>query len=96
MKSEESSRFFPEELKTQLFHLIVSNAVGDEQYSGVLPMTREAIICNHLIRLDMQANAVERIISADKLDNSKWTKYNNLLKRFIYDTMLSEQGEVAD
>jgi 3'-5' exoribonuclease len=81
---------FPEELKIQLYHLIVSNESQDGTPSQVLPMTREAIILAHLMRLDIQANAVERILCNDKLEGSDWTKYNKLFNRFIYDKSISE------
>ena len=76
---------FPEELKIQLYHLIVSNESQNGEPSQVLPMTREAILLTNLIRLDVQANAVERILCHDKLEGSSWTKFNNLLNRFIYE-----------
>jgi len=75
---------FPEELKVQLYHLIVSNESLDGKTSQVPAMTREAIILTHLIRLDIQSNAVERILYHDKIEDSDWTKFNKLFNRFLY------------
>ncbi|UCF63069.1 MAG: hypothetical protein JSW33_10900 [bacterium] len=75
---------FPEELKLQLTHLLLSNESGAHEKSPVQPMTREAISLKNLIRLDIEANAVERIIQYDYVENSDWTKFNPLLNRFIY------------
>ena len=83
---------FPAELKIQLYHLIVSNDSQNSKSSQVLPMTREAIILAHLIRLDIQANAVERILYHDKLEDSNWTKFNTLFNRFIYAKTISEES----
>jgi 3'-5' exoribonuclease len=75
---------FPGELRMQLYHLIICDKSIDTASSTVLPMTREAISFSNLMRLDIQANAVERIINRDKLEDSDWTKYNNLFNCFIY------------
>jgi 3'-5' exoribonuclease len=80
---------FPAELKIQLFHLIVSHDAWDDRDSQILPMTREALIMAHIRRLDIQANAVERIIENDKLEGSDWTKFNKLLNRFVYEKTMS-------
>jgi len=81
---------FPEELKIQLYHLIISNKSQNAESLQVPPMTREAILLSNLIRLDIQANAVERILGNDRLDGSNWTKFNNLFNRFIYGKTVSE------
>lgn len=85
----EDTEDFPEELKIQLYHLIISNKSQDAEPSQVLPMTREAILLSNLIRVDIQANAVERILCNDKLEDSNWTKFNNLFNRFIYGKTVS-------
>lgn len=75
---------FPAELKIQLVHLILSQESQVEKTASVLPMTIEAIVLNQLIQLDILTNAAQRIIRNDRLPDSNWTKYNNLLQRFIY------------
>jgi len=80
----ESISDFPEEMKIQLIHLILSQENAVEKTAPVLPMTFEAVILNQMIQLDVLANAVQRIIRNDLLPDSRWTKYNNLLQRFLY------------
>ena len=75
---------FPEELKIQLVHLILSQESQVEKTASVLPMTLEAIILNQLIQMDILTNATQRIIKNDRLPDSNWTRYNNLLQRFIF------------
>lgn len=75
---------FPKELKIQLFHLILSQENQLEKTASVLPMTVEAIILSQLIQLDVLTNAVHRIIRNDLIPDSRWTKFNNVLQRFLY------------
>ena len=76
---------FPDELRLQLLHLILSHQGSKENDAPVVPMTLEAMVLHLMNELDVQANAFLRIIENDRLpDNSKWTRYNNLLNRFIY------------
>jgi 3'-5' exoribonuclease len=75
---------FPKDLILHLLHLILSQSNGPYKNAEIPPMTREAIILSHLIELDVQANAVERIIQNDRIENSDWTTFNNILNRFIY------------
>jgi 3'-5' exoribonuclease len=75
---------FPEELRIQLLHLIVSHQADFEKGSPVKPMTLEAIILHYLNEIDSKANAFSRIIMKDKQPDSNWTKYVNLLDRFLY------------
>ncbi len=75
---------FPHELKLQLQHFILSQHGTPEKGSSVKPMTLEAIVLQHLNELDVQTNATVRIIENDRIPESDWTKYNNLLDRFVY------------
>lgn len=87
---------FPEELKNQIIHLMVSQSGRDATDASVKPMTREAIALQKLIELDTTLNAVERIIRHDRLQHTSWTRYNNLLDRFIYvgnETNHQDNGE---
>lgn len=83
---------FPEDLRLHLCHLLLAQPSGPYRHSGIPPMTREAITLGHLITLDTQANAVERIIRNDREENSEWTKFNPLLNRYIY-TAVPESGK---
>ncbi len=75
---------FPENLRLQLLHLILSHEGNREKTSAVMPMTLEGILLNLLDEVDVRANAATRIIKYDRVPESEWTRYNNLFERFIY------------
>lgn len=75
---------FPEELRKKLLHLIIIHQSGEENKSGILPMTLEAVVLKHLISLDGNTNALCRITEKDALPDSRWSKYIPLLGRFVY------------
>ena len=87
---------FPEDLRLHLCHLMLSQPSGPYRHSEIPPMTREAIALGHLITLDTQANAVERIIRNDRVENSEWTKFNPLLNRYMYTASPESEKEPAD
>jgi 3'-5' exoribonuclease len=82
---------FPEDLRLQLLHLIISHQGTTENGAPVPPMTLEAEILYRIDQLDIQANAFQRILENDKLPDSRWTKYNNMLSRFLYDAETEKQ-----
>jgi 3'-5' exoribonuclease len=84
---------FPEDLRLHLCHLLLSQPSGPYRHSEIPPMTREALVLDHLIKLDTQANAVERIIRNDGDEKSEWTKFNPLLNRYIYTAAIPETGK---
>ncbi|MFQ5584724.1 MAG: 3'-5' exoribonuclease YhaM family protein, partial [Calditrichia bacterium] len=75
---------FPAELRNQLLHLILSHQGEKEKGSPVVPMTLEAIVLYFLDELDSKANAFTRIIESDRQAESNWSKYVNLMDRFVY------------
>lgn len=75
---------FPEQIANQIQHLILSHHGQKEQGAPVVPMTLEAIILHCADYLDSQANAFLRIIKKEKDTEKKWSKYVNLIDRFIY------------
>jgi len=75
---------FPEELKRKLIHMILSHQGALENASPVVPMTLEAVILHYAENLDSKANAFTRIIKQEKEPGIKWSKYVNLIDRFIY------------
>ncbi len=75
---------FPEELKYEIGHLILSHQGALEKASPVVPMTLEAIVLHYCDELDAETNAVSRLIRKNRLPESKWTSYNNLMGRFFY------------
>lgn len=80
----ESVDGFPAELKKQLIHLLLSHQGKLEQGSPVPPMTREAMALYYADELDSKLNALSHIIERDREPGKKWSKYIQLLDRFIY------------
>lgn len=80
----EASEGFPAELKRPLLHLILSHQGKLEQGSPVLPMTREAVALYYADEIDSKQNALSHIIERDREPGKNWSKYIQLLDRFIY------------
>lgn len=75
---------FPESLKNQLLHLVLSHQGKLEYASPVIPKTLEAIVLYHADELSAKANAYKNaIISEIDLDKS-WTKYQQLAGTDVY------------
>ena len=68
----------------QLVHLMLSHEGEHQLGAAVLPMTLEANVLHYILHLVANTNALCRIVETDGLPGSNWTKYNPLLKRFIY------------
>ncbi len=83
---------FPEELAVRLQHLILAHQGKGEYGSPVVPMTVEAIILYYADELDSKANAFARVIGRDKEAGKKWSRYVELMDRFLY---LGEQEEAS-
>ncbi len=75
---------FPEPLKQQLIHCILSHHGDKERGSPVEPMTIEALILNAADDLDSTVAAFQRIMSKEKEPGKAWSNYVNLIDRFIY------------
>jgi len=75
---------FPEELHRRIVHMILSHHGRLEQGAPVLPMTPEAMILHYADEMDSKANALDHIIEKEKTGDSRWSKYVQLLDRFIY------------
>ncbi len=75
---------FPEELKTELLHLILSHQGKLEQASPVVPMTLEGLILYYADELDSKANAFLRIKKKEKQPGQKWSSYVQLMERYFY------------
>jgi len=75
---------FPEELKQQLVHCVLSHHGEKERGSPVVPMTLEALILNFADQLDSSVAAFQRIMAKEKEPGRVWSNYVNLIDRFIY------------
>ena len=75
---------FPENLRLQILHCILSHH-GELQYaSPVVPKTLEAIVLHHIDNLDAQAAAYTRIVQQTKDKGQAWSDYMPLIDRMIW------------
>ncbi len=81
---EKSQAGFPDELKKQVIHLILSHQGKLEHGSPVLPMTLEAMILFYADEMDSKANALAHIMERDGGQGKTWSRFIQLLDRFIY------------
>lgn len=84
---------FPDELKTQLIHLVLSHQGKLEFASPVEPKTLEAIVLYQADELSAKTNAYKYAIEADKNKGGRWTKYLPLAETslFIPDQKFNEE-----
>ena len=75
---------FPDEVRMQLLHLILSHQGKLEQASPVVPMTLEALILYYADEIDSKANAFLRIRDQQKESGAKWSSYVKLIDRYLY------------
>jgi 3'-5' exoribonuclease len=82
-KEIERIKGFPDELKFQLIHLILSHQGKLEFASPVVPKTIEAVTLYHADELSAKSNAYKRAILSDAAD-SQWTKYSSILSTELF------------
>ncbi len=75
---------FPEILKNELLHLILSHQGKLENASPVVPKSLEAIILYHADELSAQTNAYKSALNSSLQPDSNWTKYLPLISTEIY------------
>jgi len=75
---------FPEKLKQQLTHCLLSHHGEKEKGSPVVPKTIEALILSCADQLDSSVGAFQRIIEKEKEPGKVWSNYVNLIDRFVY------------
>jgi 3'-5' exoribonuclease len=75
---------FPEELKNQLLHLILSHQGKLEFASPVEPKTLEAIVLYQADELSAKTNAYKSAIETDKNKSGKWTRFLPLANTSLY------------
>ncbi|MGE5457487.1 MAG: 3'-5' exoribonuclease YhaM family protein [Methanococcaceae archaeon] len=75
---------FPELLKNQLIHLVLSHQGKLEFASPVTPKTLESIILYQADELSAKTNAYKMAIQAESGGNSKWTKFLPLIASSLY------------
>uniref|UniRef100_A0A7V3E5L5 HD domain-containing protein n=1 Tax=Ignavibacterium album TaxID=591197 RepID=A0A7V3E5L5_9BACT len=75
---------FPEDLKINLLHLILSHQGKLEHASPVVPKTLEAITLYQADELSAKVNAYKLTLQSEIKQNSKWTKFINLAGTDLY------------
>jgi 3'-5' exoribonuclease len=75
---------FPDGLRLQLLHMVLSHHGELQHGSPVLPKTLEAIVLHHIDNLDAQAAAVSRIVRETKEKRLEWSDYIQLIDRVIW------------
>ncbi len=75
---------FPEELRMNLSHLILSHHGSLDKASPVVPMTLEAIILYYADEMDSKAAAFSQIIKKEGREGRRWSNWVHLINRFIY------------
>lgn len=75
---------FPENLRLQIVHLILSHHAELENGSPVVPKTLEAIALAHIDNLDAQTDAFTRVIEETKARRQTWSEYINMIQRQIW------------
>ncbi len=91
--NEESKKIenFPEDLKTCLLHVILSHQGKLEYASPVVPKTLEAITLYQADELSAKVNAYKNAILNEQKNDSKWTKYINLVSTDLFNHGISSE-----
>jgi len=76
---------FPEELRMQILHIVLSHHGRLEFGSPVLPKTPEALLVHYLDDLDGKLEAMFRAVK-DESGSGSWSPYSRSLDRMIYRT----------
>ena len=87
---------FPEDLKNQLIHLVLSHQGRLEHASPVIPKMAEAVVLYHADELSAKSNAFLNVIKNEKQDKSNWTNFIRLAETAIYVPPKSEDENVKD
>ncbi len=75
---------FPEALRLQIVHLILSHHGEMEMGSPVVPKTLEAIALAHIDNLDAQTDAFARVIEETSSKGEAWSDYIGMIDRQIW------------
>ncbi len=75
---------FPENLASEIGHLILSHQGEREHGSPVVPCTLEAVILHLVDQIDSQVNAYQKIIEKEAEEGAEWSAYIKLRDRFFY------------
>jgi len=84
---------FPESLKNNLIHLILSHQGKLEHASPVVPKTAEAIALYQADELSAKVNAYKNAIDTDGKAGSNWTRFIQLANTDLYKSNLDNSFE---
>lgn len=84
---------FPEELRLQILHIVLSHHGRLEFGSPVLPKTPEALLVHYLDDLDGKLEVMFRA-QADEADGGAWSPFSRALERMIYRRRWPAEGAV--
>lgn len=82
---------FPQSLRMQLLHMILSHHGELENGSPIVPKTLEAIVLSHIDDLDAQADAFRRVIEETGARGQEWSEYINLIQRQVWTKRRADQ-----
>jgi 3'-5' exoribonuclease len=86
---------FPEELRLQILHIVLSHHGRLEYGSPVLPKTPEALLVHYLDDLDGKLEVMFRSLK-DEAGSGSWSPFSRALDRMIYRTRWPEAGPVEN
>ncbi len=75
---------FPERLKDQIIHLVLSHQGKLEFASPVVPKTIEAIVLYHADELSAKANAYKNAILKESQSDNNWTKFIGMAETALF------------
>ncbi len=75
---------FPETLKNQLIHLVLSHQGKLEHASPVIPKMPEAVVLYHADELSAKSNAFLNVAEKERQGDSNWTNFIRLAETAIY------------
>jgi 3'-5' exoribonuclease len=96
--NEEINRLvnFPENLKNNLLHLILSHQGKLEYASPVVPKTLEAITLYQADELSAKVNAYKNVIANEIKPGSSWTRFVSLAGTDIHDHGIANPNNIKD
>ena len=86
-------KYFPEELKNHLIHLILSHQGKLEYASPVIPKTMEAIALYQADELSAKVNAYKNAIEQGVKEGSNWTRFISLANTDLTKTDIPDNSE---
>jgi 3'-5' exoribonuclease len=75
---------FPETLRMELQHLILSHHATQEQGSPTVPKTLEAIVLALIDDLDAQTDAFNRVVDETRGKGQSWSEFLPIIERQIW------------